>query len=219
MIEVVAISGLATVQDAGRPGRMHEGIPPGGALVPALLARANAGAHNAHGEAAVEVLGALTIVSRIPLVFASDDCMAHPLRAGETWTLACGRARVVYLAVRGGVDVPRVLGGRSTLLVARLGGHEGRPLRRGDVLRAGDAPARKDAPPPAPDLHAPVRVAPMVRGAIQVPASGEAIVLGPDHPTTGGYPVLATVVREDIGGLLGRAAGASVRFAAALAEG
>ena len=31
---------------------------------------------------------------------------------------------------------------------------------------------------------------PMVRGAVQVPSSGEAIVLGPDHPTMGGYPVL-----------------------------
>jgi allophanate hydrolase subunit 2 len=54
--------------------------------------------------------------------------------------------------------------------------------------------------------------APMVRGAIQVPASGQPIVLGPDHPTTGGYPVLATVVQESLGALGARPVGAPVRF-------
>jgi allophanate hydrolase subunit 2 len=53
---------------------------------------------------------------------------------------------------------------------------------------------------------------PMVRGAIQVPASGEPIVLGPDHPTTGGYPVLATVLSVDVGALMARPVGALVRF-------
>jgi allophanate hydrolase subunit 2 len=56
---------------------------------------------------------------------------------------------------------------------------------------------------------------PLVRGAIQVPASGEAIVLGPDHPTTGGYPVIATVVRSSLGSLAARPPGAPVRFALA----
>jgi allophanate hydrolase subunit 2 len=52
----------------------------------------------------------------------------------------------------------------------------------------------------------------MVRGAIQVPVSGEAIVLGPDHPTMGGYPVVATVAHADVGSLMARRVGASVRF-------
>jgi allophanate hydrolase subunit 2 len=55
----------------------------------------------------------------------------------------------------------------------------------------------------------------MVRGAIQVPRGGEAIVLGPDHPTTGGYPVVATIVRADVGALMGRPVGANVRFSLA----
>jgi allophanate hydrolase subunit 2 len=54
----------------------------------------------------------------------------------------------------------------------------------------------------------------MVRGAIQVPGSGESIVLGPDHPTVGGYPVIATVVRGDVGALMARAPGSRVRFRA-----
>ena len=53
---------------------------------------------------------------------------------------------------------------------------------------------------------------PMVRGAIQVPPSGMAVVLGPDHPTTGGYPVLATVIARDFGSLAARPPGSRVRF-------
>jgi allophanate hydrolase subunit 2 len=59
---------------------------------------------------------------------------------------------------------------------------------------------------------------PMVRGAIEVPASGEPIVLGPDHPTTGGYPVLAVVIRADQGALAARRPGAAVRFEAVTLE-
>jgi allophanate hydrolase subunit 2 len=52
----------------------------------------------------------------------------------------------------------------------------------------------------------------MVAGAIEVPASGSPIVLGPDHPTTGGYPVLAVVLRADLGRFNARPIGAAVRF-------
>ena len=55
---------------------------------------------------------------------------------------------------------------------------------------------------------------PMVRGAIQVPASGAPIVLGPDHPTIGGYPVLAVVIAADLGSFAARRVGARVRFRA-----
>ena len=262
MIEIVAVHGLATIQDAGRPGHMHEGLPPGGALVPQLLARANAAVCNAAGEAAVEVLGALTISARGDICVASDEGAPRSLRAGDTLTVACAGTRARYLAVRGGIDVPWVLGGRGTLLVAGLGGHAGRPLRKGDRLPVGASAPSDASLPEAPDERAPIRVvggpdadrfedgalsvllastfevsersdrvgtrllgpplaragddlavsAPMVRGAIQVPASGEAIVLGPDHPTIGGYPVLATVVRADVGVLMARRVGAPVRF-------
>ena len=73
--------------------------------------------------------------------------------------------------------------------------------------------ARLDGPPlrrKGDDLG---RSSPMVRGAIQVPRSGSPIVLGPDHPTTGGYPVLAVVARADVGQLFARPLGATVRFA------
>jgi allophanate hydrolase subunit 2 len=58
----------------------------------------------------------------------------------------------------------------------------------------------------------------MVRGALQVPSGAAPIVLGPDHPTTGGYPVLAVVIRADLGALLARRPGAAVRFQAVTVE-
>jgi 5-oxoprolinase (ATP-hydrolysing) subunit C len=297
VIRVVAVTGLATVQDAGRPGRMHEGIPPGGALVGELLAIANAAAYNDPGAAGVEVFGTIAFVADERVFVAADGSAGRWLAAGETWSVATAGARVRYVAIRGGVDVPLVLGGRGTLLAGGFGGHEGRPLRRGDALRSGpaaDAPRARpdpdepragpspDAPRARPDPDGPrawvpphlldaldpraaIRVvpgpdierftpdalgmllgsrfevavqsdrvgvrlrgvvlpradddaslsAPMVRGAIQVPYAGEPIVLGPDHPTTGGYPVLATVTRADVGALMARPLGATVRFSLA----
>jgi biotin-dependent carboxylase-like uncharacterized protein len=226
------------------------------------MARANSAAHNAPFEAAIEVQGAVTIAARTTVLVATDDGVTRVLANGDVWTIACERSGVRYAAVRGGVDVPIVLGGRGTLLVASLGGHEGRPLRGGDLLRGGGAHEVRGAVPVARSLDRAIRVvpgpdldrfaanaihvllgsaflvssrsnrvgvrlegpplpradddsatsAPMVRGAIQVPASGQPIVLGPDHPTTGGYPVIATVVRADLGALGARAAGAIVRF-------
>ncbi|HTQ48626.1 MAG TPA: biotin-dependent carboxyltransferase family protein [Polyangiaceae bacterium] len=262
-ILVTRVAGVAMVQDAGRPGHMHEGVPPGGALVPELLARANVAARNVPGAAAIESFGTLVLEAREDAFVAFDDGTARPLSAGTSLTIACEGARVRYVAVRGGLDVPELLGGRGTLLVASLGGHEGRPLRRGDLLRAGDAPRVDASMPSAPDLASPIRVvpgpdrrrfpdealdlllsssfvvdarsdrvgvrltggpalprlgsdsgpsSPMVRGAIQVPPSGMAVVLGPDHPTTGGYPVLATVITKDFGSLAARSPGARVRF-------
>lgn len=259
---VARVAGVATLQDCGRPGRMHEGVPPGGALVPELLARANAAARNPPGAAAIESFGALTLQAERDAIVACEDGVTHVLAAGASITVACDGARVRYVAVRGGIEAPEVLGGRGTLLVASLGGHEGRALRRGDVLRAGTSPA-VDAPvPQAPDVTAAVCVvpgpdrhrfpdealellagssfvieprsdrvgirlsgpvlprlgsdsgvsSPMVRGAIQVPPSGMPIVLGPDHPTTGGYPVLATVITRDFGSLAARPPGGRVRF-------
>jgi 5-oxoprolinase (ATP-hydrolysing) subunit C len=192
-----------------------------------------------------------------------DDGTTTELRDGESWTLTCDAARVRYLAVRGGVDVPWVLGGRGTLLVASLGGLDGRALRAGDVLTAGAAPAHRGPMPPELDGQSPMVVIPgpdslpdraleqllssvfrvdarsdrvgirldgprlprpradsgssrpMIQGAIQLPPDGMPIVLGPDHPITGGYPVVATVVRRDQGRLGALPIGHEVRLVAA----
>jgi biotin-dependent carboxylase-like uncharacterized protein len=265
VIEIVRAVGACTVQDLGRPGFMHMGVPPGGALAPALLARANAAVGNEADAAAIEVAGALTLRASVDVVIALDDGAARTLEADHTLDVD-GAARVRYVAVRGGIDVPRVLGGRGTLLVARLGGFRGRVLARGDVLSIATATASATARAGEPSAEAasavaPVRVVPgpdrarfeggvdtllsttwhlsarrdrvgarleggrirridhgasesmpMVRGAIQVPPSGEPIVLGPDHPTTGGYPVVAVVLAADVDAFYARPVGATIAF-------
>jgi KipI family sensor histidine kinase inhibitor len=90
----------------------------------------------------------------------------------------------------------------STLLggiyqVSRLGDRVGQRLDGDKIPRDGR------------DLALPT---PMVRGAIQVTTDGTPIVLGPDHPTTGGYPVLAVVRRSSWGALARRRPGQAVRF-------
>jgi allophanate hydrolase subunit 2 len=52
----------------------------------------------------------------------------------------------------------------------------------------------------------------MVIGAIEVPRDGKPIVLGPEHPTTGGYPIIAVVVHEDLSALFSIRLGGAVRF-------
>jgi allophanate hydrolase subunit 2 len=244
---------------------MHEGVPPGGPIVPELMARANSSAFNVPGETAIEVFGSLTLRANVPSLVAGDDAEARPLLAGQEWKVSTKHARVAYAAVRGGIEVASVIGGRGTLIVAGLGGHLGRPLQKGDRLVVGHAPECREPPPALPPGDSAIRVvpgpdlerfgagalqvllgaafvvsvrsdrigtrlvgprltradddggvsAPMVRGAIQVPVSGEPIVLGPDHPTTGGYPVIATVLRNDVGVLMARPLGSTIRFSLA----
>jgi len=247
---------------------MHEGVPVGGALVRELLASANATAGNGAQEPGIEAYGALTVVARGGEVEVGlEDGTRLRLADGEAVDVPAPRAfRVRYVAVRGGLEVPEVLGGRGTLAVAGFGGHEGRALRRGDRLAVGTASMAVQAGEAdasgAVDLDTLIRVvvgpdserfeqeagvvllsetyavlaasdrvgsrlggpelarldgddslaAPMAAGAIQVPSSGAPIVLGPDHPTTGGYPVIAVVVRRDLGRFFARPIGAHVRF-------
>ncbi len=137
-LEVLEVHGPVLVQDGGRAGRMHHGVPPGGALVPEWLAAGNRAVGNAWGSAALECYGRLVLrlhgrsawVSVDGQVFQVEDGGLIPVPAPKS-------ASVRYVAVEGGLAVPEVLGGRGTLLVARLGGHEGRALKRGDVLPLG----------------------------------------------------------------------------------
>jgi len=252
---VVRAVGLVTIQDLGRPGHMHEGLAPGGALVPELLVAANRRAQNPDDAAAVEVMGTLAVRVEGSAIVATDTRPARELRTGDTLIVASDRHSAAYLAIHGGVDAPLVLGSRSTQLSAGIG----HVLRAGDRLRAGEASVairaldRFDTAVsirvmPGPDVEAfaadafatlmsaPYLVLPssdrvggphlartdhadetrpMVRGAIEVPRDGQPIVLGPEHPTTGGYPVIAVVVRADVGPFLAAGIGRQVRFVAA----
>ena len=118
MIRVVSVAGLCSVQDRGRPGFMHLGVPPGGALVRGALARANAAVGNEAGAAGLEVFGRLVIEAEAPAAVATDRGPLVELAPGGTIVVESGMDRVRYLAVRGGIDVPLRLGARATLLAA-----------------------------------------------------------------------------------------------------
>ncbi|MFB1481222.1 biotin-dependent carboxyltransferase family protein [Corallococcus sp. RDP092CA] len=276
-LELTGLGAPATVQDGGRAGVMHHGVPPGGAWAPELLIAANRAVGNAPGAAGLEAFGRLGLRARGRDARVSVDGAAPTLLTdGATLTVpAPTRYAVRYVAVDGALAVPEVLGGHGTLGVARLGGWEGRPLRAGDLLPLGPATPGGASPEAdqarlaeALDPQAPLRVLlgpdaprfddaavalllgstftvspssdrvgqrldgprvphgdegtgtsrPMVRGAIQVTLSGTPIVLGPDHPTTGGYPLIAAVIRADWGRLGARRPGAPVRLQAVTLE-
>ncbi|MGO2313443.1 MAG: carboxyltransferase domain-containing protein [Brachybacterium tyrofermentans] len=81
---------------------------------------------------------------------------------------------------------------------------------RSDSDRVG---VRMDGSPlPVPDGSGSLPSEAMVPGAIQVPPSGLPVVFGPDHPTTGGYPVVAVVTRTGLDRLAQAAPGTAVRF-------
>jgi biotin-dependent carboxylase-like uncharacterized protein len=141
---------LTTVQDLGRPGYGRWGIVPGGAADRGSLRLANRLVGNAEGAAALEITGGgfRARFSR-PSLIAVAGALAPLTVAGRAFAVHApvhvpGAAEVVvghpssgvrsYLAVRGGIGTPPVLGSRSTDLVAGLG--NGR-LEPGDELPIG----------------------------------------------------------------------------------
>ena len=279
MIEVLHPGALALVQDLGRPGLAHLGVPPSGALDAAALRLANRLVGNPEGAAAIEITlgGSRLRFARDAIVAITGADIAataggRPLAmrarervdAGEELRLGTTTAGTrTYLAVRGGLDAEAALGSRATDQLTGLGPQ---PLRPGDRLTTGTAllpvPDADFAPglPPRADPVLRVVLGPrsdwfvaeaierlladvftvtaassrvglrlagpilryaregellsegIVTGALQVPPNGQPILLLNDHPTTGGYPVIAVVVSEDLGVAGQLAPGAAVRF-------
>jgi biotin-dependent carboxylase-like uncharacterized protein len=153
-IEVIK-PGLATsVQDAGRPGYYNIGIPLSGALDQYALRVANLLVGNEEGAAALEAsLLAPELVFRTPAIVAVAGAEANPKINGEarprnesfavkaddrlSFDFMKSGARS-YIAVAGGIDVPIVLGSRSTYGLGALGGFSGRKIAAGDVLPVGN---------------------------------------------------------------------------------
>lgn len=247
-VEVLAAGPLTTVQDRGRPGWAHLGVPPSGAADPHAHALGNRLVGNDPGAAALEAtLAGPSLRFREAAVVALTGAETRTLEIGAGKVLELGPCRSgarVYVSVRGGFDVEPVLGSRSTDLLSGLGPP---PLKDGDVLPIGEESAvqpQLDLEPPPPLPAEPVlrllpgprddwfetlpagpwRVSPMsnrvgvrlegprierarqeellsegvVTGALQVPPSGQPILLLNDHPTTGGYPVLGVVQASDL---------------------
>ncbi len=146
--------GIATtVQDAGRFGLYHLGMPPSGALDQASFRIANLLVGNDESAAVLEAtFNGPTLEFSQDSVIAVTGAELPPKLDGEeqpTWTVLAVKAGQTlsfdflrggsraYIAVAGGFDVPVVLGSRSTYVLCGVGGYEGRPLRTGDTLQAG----------------------------------------------------------------------------------
>lgn len=152
-IKVISPGVLTTVQDTGRFGHQAAGIPEAGAMDRASLRLANALVGNPEDAAALELTvfggtfefdgeGTIALTGADMRPFLNGNRMpvnnAVPVKAGDRLELgAASRGMRAYLAVSGGIDVPVVLGSRSTDLKSRLGGLDGRKLRAGDVLESG----------------------------------------------------------------------------------
>jgi antagonist of KipI len=166
-LEVVEPGFLTTVQDAGRTEWTHVGVPIGGACDRGSLAVANLLAGNPPGAAALEMTlvgGAFRATASLRIGLAGADLGGHvretgrPLVPGRSHLVAAGSTIAfpgvadadagarAYLALPGGIDVPDLLGSRSTALAAGFGGLEGRALRTGDVIAAASDVPRASGP-------------------------------------------------------------------------
>lgn len=280
-LEVLATGPRTLVQDLGRTGFAAIGVGRSGAadrgafqLGARLLAQPYTAAAleaifgglsvRAHGDLQLALTGA-------PAPAAVDGrgvgyCGPFALGDGETLTLGTPQVGLrSYLAVRGGIDVPPVLGSRSTDTLSGLGPP---PVQSGDILPVGPAPATLPnvdlAPTPGLSgeplilsaLRGPrddwfvdigaldartwtvssnsdrvgIRLTGkplqrhdsrteqelpsegVVRGSIQVPASGEPVIFLADHPVTGGYPVAAVLLDHDIDRIAQAVPGQRVRI-------
>ena len=148
---------LSSLQDAGRSGHAALGVGRAGAMDPPAWQLANALVGNVGSEAAIECTltgpslrfeqAAVIALTGAPITARVGE------RSVPMWTtfhLAAGSVLHLggmvsgcrsYLAVRGGFDVPTLLGSRSSDLHARIGYDRGRALRAGDVLPVGTAAA------------------------------------------------------------------------------
>ncbi|MGB8811827.1 MAG: biotin-dependent carboxyltransferase family protein [Paracoccaceae bacterium] len=142
-----------TVQDLGRPGYYHLGIPISGGMDRFALRAANMLVGNDEGAAVLEAVflgpelefttAAMVAVTGadLPPKVNGDErptWEAFPVNAGDTLSFGYLKSGArAYIAISGGIDVPLKLGSRSTYTLGALGGLEGRALKAGDQLPLG----------------------------------------------------------------------------------
>jgi urea carboxylase len=165
-IDVLVAGAMTTVQDLpGRLGYWQVGVPPSGPFDPVSLAEANLAVGNAAGAPGLEITASgptlrfsdatVVAVTGAPCVVTVDEQpvpMWEPIEVPAGSTLAIGAipgpGLRAFLAVRGGLDVPAYLGSASTFTLGGFGGHGGRALLAGDVLRPGPVEGPVGGPTP-----------------------------------------------------------------------
>ena len=171
-IDVIDGGMLTTVQDLGRFGYQRYGVPTSGALDLFSLRAANRLAGNPDDAAGLEmtVVGPrlrFAVSATVALAGANLEARldGRPVPRWESVLVEAGATLSfngpedgirAYLAVAGGLDVPVVLGSRSTYTRSKLGGVDGRPLKAGDVLQVcGNRPVLRGGALRLPDAERP----------------------------------------------------------------
>lgn len=154
MIEIQEGGIASTVQDLGRYGNYHIGMPPSGAMDQYAHTVANYLVGNDADAATIEMTyqGITATVQEDAVIAVTGADMSpsidgDPIGTWETVAVEAGEelelafategARA-YLAVAGGIDVDEVMGSRSTYTLVGIGGHQGRNLEEGDELPIGE---------------------------------------------------------------------------------
>ncbi len=151
--EVIKPGLLTTIQDLGRPGYFHLGIPEGGAMDRAAMRIANMLVGNPEDAAGLEAVfmgpelkfndDALVAIggAEMPVFVDGEErkCWSSfPVKAGQTLKFGYLKTGArIYIAIAGGIDTPPALGSRSTYPIGALGGFEGRALAAGDTVPVG----------------------------------------------------------------------------------
>ncbi|KQO93883.1 urea carboxylase [Methylobacterium sp. Leaf92] len=168
-IEVLLPGAQSSLQELpGRLGLWEVGVPPSGPMDARSFAQANALVGNGQDTCALELTVSGPTLrfhtdARVALAGAAmrltldgetrPHGQAFPVRAGQTLAIGAieGPGQRAYLALRGGLAAPLVLGSRATFALGAFGGHATGVLKAGDVLHLGDVPEITAAPPePAP---------------------------------------------------------------------
>lgn len=165
---------LTTVQDQGRYGYMEFGVRTGGVMDLSAYAAGNRLVGNAENAACLE----MTLMG-ITAVFEGDGVIAltgagmkprldgMPLETGRAVPVHSGQRLSMgisekgcrgYFFAAGGIDVPEVMGSRSTDVKCHLGGLEGRALKAGDILKTGTQTAGEEGNPSKKSAMAPEKI-------------------------------------------------------------
>lgn len=284
-IKVITPGMLSTIQDGGRKGFAAMGFNASGVMDVRSYHIANALVGNFTDEAVIEMtyLGgsfkflesnyiAITGADMSPKIDGVPVEMYTTVfvKQDETLTFSAAKSGMrAYIAVRGGIDVPVIMGSRSTNLKCKLGGLDGRPLKAGDIVPCRDVydEFQKHLIHSAPkedfgsdEITVRVLLGPqddyftdhgiktflnstytvtnesdrmgcklsgekieykntvdiisdgIVFGSIQIPRTGNPIIMLADRQTTGGYAKIATVISVDLPLLAQARPGTKVHF-------
>jgi len=178
LLTILRAGPLMSVQDDGRYGFRARGVSTSGAMDRDAHAIANALVGNDADAAAIEFAltgGAFTADRNTLIAVTGGSCQveiagrristweSHLLKSGETLTVGALRGAVWgYIAMSGGIAIPKMLGSRSTHLRTAVGGLNGKALGAGDILPLGDSEKRAPRTLGTPYLrgHGPISIMP-----------------------------------------------------------